>query len=212
LRKENRREEVTLDWAAASVGLGGLVIAGLTLWLSFKERGAGHREYFYQKQLDAYMAVMNALYPFFNACQDYIVLNGFRLNGETRLKFRLEISRGSISKYYWNFHTQHQKWAILLPVSMQAQLSHFSTVLSAISAPDEIANQYPPALVNSADPGMDLAKAYSKVVAVAREGLGVEPLSEEILRLVGRSKITEDEKSLQAKRTVVTSHVAGDPD
>jgi hypothetical protein len=70
---------------------------------------------------------------------------------------------------------------------MQERISSFTKVLGAISAPDQIANQYPTELVNSTDPGMELGKAYSNVVAAARHGLGVEPLSKELLKLIGES-------------------------
>lgn len=180
-----------MDLPSAIAALGGLFVAALSLWLSYKSRSAPHRELFYQKQVDAYVAVINALNPFHNACQDFIVLNGFRLNNESRIKFRLAISRGEISAFYRDFHLQHQKCALFLPSYMHEQISAFTKVLSAISVPDEFANQYPPDLVYSKDPGMELAKAYSNVVSAARRGLGVEPLSKEILTLIGEGSIKD---------------------
>jgi hypothetical protein len=173
--------------AAAIAALGGILIAALSLWLNYKGRGAPQRQIFYQKQVDAYVAVMNALNTLHNACQEFIAVNGFRLNRESRLKMRLAMSNGEISAAYRDFHLQHQTWALFLPSSMHERISSFTKVLAAISAPDEIANQYPTELVNSHDPGMELGKAYSNVVSAARHGLGVEPLSKEILKLIGES-------------------------
>ncbi|HEV2862051.1 MAG TPA: hypothetical protein VGX48_13665 [Pyrinomonadaceae bacterium] len=186
-----------MDLPSAIAAMGGLMVAALSLWLNYKSRSSVHREYFYQKQIDAFVAIMNALNPLHNACQDFIVLNGFRLNSETRLKFRLAISRGELSAFYREFSLQHQTWALFLPSYMQEQISGFIKTLSAISAPDDVANQYPPNLVNSKDPGLELSKAYSGVVSAARRGLGVEPLSQEILKLLGEAKPPEAEKKLK---------------
>jgi hypothetical protein len=38
---------------------------------------------------------------------------------------------------------------------------------------------------------MELAKAYGQVIAAARTGLGIEPLSDDILKLVGGVKVNE---------------------
>lgn len=65
-------------------------------------------------------------------------------------------------------------------------------LLNAISAPDEVAHQYPSELVHSNDPQKDLSRAHSKVVTAARRGLGVEPLSEEILKVIGETKYQDE--------------------
>jgi len=174
-----------------------IMVAALSLWLNYKSRSSVHREYFYQKQIDAFVALMNALNPLHNACQDFIALNGFRLNSDTRLQFRLAMSRGGISEFYREFSLQHQKWALFLPSYMQEEISAFIKTLSAVSAPDDIANQYSPNLVNSKDPALELSKAYSGVVSAARRGLGVEPLSQEILKLLGEAKPPESEVKLK---------------
>ena len=178
-----------MEWPSTIAALGGLIIAAFSLWLNYKSRVSSHRELFYEKQIEAFVAVMNALNPLYNACQDFIVLNGFRLNSHTRLEFRLAMGNGDISGIRREFYQQHQKWGLFLPAYMEDQISHFIKVLNAISAPDDIANQYPPELVNSRDPGLELSKAYSDVISAARRGLGVEPLSKEILKLMGESTL-----------------------
>src|SRR5258708_5273315 len=134
---------------------------------------------------------MKALNPLHNACQEFIAVNGFQLNADSRLRLRLAMSKGEISAAYQEFHLQHQTWALFLPTSMHETISSFTNVLAAISAPDEIAQQYQMELVNSRDPGKELGTAYSSVVSAARRGLGVEPLSQEILKLIGGSSTKE---------------------
>jgi|SRR5215213_1843837 len=185
-----------MDLPSAIVGVGGLMVAALSVWLNYKSRSSVHREYLYQKQTDAYVALMNALNPLHNQCQHFIALNKFRLNSETRLQFRLAMSRGEISEFYKEFSLQHQRGALFLPSYVQEEISAFVRVLNAVSAPDDIANQYPHELVNSNDPGMELSKAYSRVVSATRRGLGVEPLSSEILKLIGEVKPLKAENKL----------------
>jgi hypothetical protein len=186
-----------MNWPSAIAAIGGFLVAALSLWLNYKSRISAHRELIYSKQVEAYVAVVNAIRPLYNECSDFIVLQGFRLNSETRLKLRMEISTGSISEAYRNFYNEHQKWILFLPSYVENEILSFTKVLSAISVPEDIAQQYPMELVHSSDPQGELSKAYSRVIAAARRGLGVEPLSEEFLKMLGGTKVGDLEKRIK---------------
>lgn len=186
-----------MNWSSAVTAIGGLLVAAFSLWLNYRSRSSSHRAFFYQKQVEAFVTVLNALYHLHQACQHFTALQSFHLNSETRMQFRVAQSRGDISQFYREFQLQHQQCTLFLPSYMHTEISAYIKVLSAISAPDEIANQYDYELVNSRDPSMDLSKAYSRVVAAARRGLGVEPLSEEILKLIGEYKTVDSEKKMK---------------
>jgi hypothetical protein len=177
-----------MEWTSAVVGIGGLLVAALSLWLSYKDRRSTHRELLYQKQIEAYTAVINVLNPLYDACIYFIMTKAsrLRLDSETRPQLRLETTEAGRQ-----FHVEYQKWALFLPSVVHDEISGFFKVLNAISAPDDVASHHPRELVYSDDPHMELAKAYGQVIAAARTGLGIEPLSDDILKLVGGVKVNE---------------------
>jgi hypothetical protein len=180
-----------MDWTSAVVGIGGLLVAALSLWLSYKDRRSVHRELLYQKQVEAYTAVINALNPLYDACIYFIMTKAsrLRLDNETRPQLRSETTQLGRQ-----FHIEHQKWALFLPTVVHDEISGFFKVLNAISAPEDVVSHYPRELVYSEDPHKELAKAYGRVIAAARSGLGIEPLSEDILKLVGGVNNSERKK------------------
>jgi hypothetical protein len=163
------------------IGLGGLVVAALTIYLSYKARTSPYREMLYSRQLEGYADVVGALTEFYIAGLNFIVRQGHRLGDDTRPKLRLATLGVSLA-----FHSKHQKWAIFLPKDMNEALGRFVQLFNAVSAHPQAAHQYPSEIVYANDPGGLLAEAYAKVVAAARKGLGTEPLSEETLRIIGQ--------------------------
>lgn len=171
-----------MDWSSLVSGVGGFLLGALSLWFAYKTRGSFHREFLYQKQVEAYAAVTNALDTLYDACLDFITVHGLKLDNQTRPKLRK-----ATVEVRMKFHKEHRKWALFLPSFMHDEIASFIKVLNAISAPMEVVSQYPKELVYSKDPQMDLSRAYSRVVAAARRGLGTESLSKEILRVVGET-------------------------
>ena len=55
------REPLVKDWASLIVGLGGLAVAIITIYLSYKERTSSYRKRLYSRQLEVYAEVMNHL-------------------------------------------------------------------------------------------------------------------------------------------------------
>lgn len=179
--REGRRP---LDNAAAAIGFGGFFIAALSLVLSYRDRSS-HRSHFYERQIEAYSEVITALDNLYDQVQDYINERHFVLDAESRNQLRREMSMGSMQKTYFEFITTHRKCSLFLPQPFLDSLGTFNKVLNGISAPSVVAHKYPPELVEHKDPQMPLSEAYRDVVAVARHGLGVDPLSKDMLRLFG---------------------------
>lgn len=175
-----------MDWGSLIIGFGGLVVAGLSVYLLYKARASPYREKLYSKQLERYAEVVDALSEFYETAQSFIIkahitAQGCRLDDNTRPALRLK----TIDKHQ-AFARKYQKCAIFLPREMNDALSAFLKLFNGISAPPEVAQQYPKEIVNAYDPGGLLGDAYTKVIEAARKGLGTEPLSQETLKLIGK--------------------------
>ena len=170
-----------MDWGSFIIGFGGLAVAGLSVYLSYKARTSPYREMLYSRQLEGYAEVIDALTRFYVTAQSSLAAQGFRLDDKTRPILRAETMDEHVAFYH-----KHQKWAIFLPREMNDALSAFINTFNAISAPPKVAQLYPREMVNANDPGGLLGHAYSRVVEAARKGLGTEPLSQETLKLIGK--------------------------
>lgn len=169
-----------MDWASASIGLGGLALAALTVYLDYRKRIAPYRELLYAKQIEGYAQVVQALNDWFDWSQGYIAAHGCRLNDSTRVELRKETVDQNVA-----FHAVYRRWALYLPKDVDMRISAFVGVFNAISSPREVAHQYPAHEVYSEDPGMLLAEAYSSLFQSMRKSMGTEPLSRETLKIVG---------------------------
>lgn len=81
--------------------------------------------------------------------------------------------------------TAQGKWMLLLPSEFNKALEDYRSVFSAVTAPSFVTKGYPPELVNSMDPGMDLANAYTQVVNVSRKFLGTDTLTSSVSKMIG---------------------------
>ena len=93
------------------VGLGGVVVAGLSVWLGYRSRRANLRAALYTSQLHACLKVTRQLRALFQACLAHVCAQPeMRLTREARnelsephrLSWRLQLLRG------WS-HEQHIK-------------------------------------------------------------------------------------------------------
>ncbi len=169
-----------MDWGSAVIGIGGLLVAALSLWLSYKERRATHRQALYAQQVEAFGAVIGALFSIYRACFDFIERQpGHKLNRKTRPQMRKVVN-----VVYQEFEIEWAKRLLLLPSVVRSEIATFIKLVNAISATDKDAQEYPSELINSLDPQTDLSTAYKKVLEVASQRLGIEPLSQDIEMIV----------------------------
>lgn len=169
-----------MEWMSGAIGIGGLLVAALSVYLTYRSRTSSYRERLYETQLEAVSSVHAAFVDYYSIAQDFITSQGLRLNEDGRVLFREFIFENAEP-----FYKARQKWSLFLPTNVNDSLSADASILNAISAPPSVANQYPSNLVNSHDPGGELSKAYVVVVSEMRKCLGTDPLSAETLRLIG---------------------------
>jgi hypothetical protein len=172
-----------MDWGSFSLGLGGLSVGALSLWLNYRERTQKLREALYTRHAEAFAEILPRLADLHMQAQSFIVMEGCILNSKTRPELRLKIA--SVDKIY---REALQRWYVFLPDAVISQLETFRTVLNGISSPDPNSSLYPPEYINSKDPGLLLSQAYTAVITVTRKYLGVEQLTAQTLKLIGEPK------------------------
>ena len=174
-----------MDAGGIIVSVGSLFVAGLSLWLVHKERASAHRQHMYERQTEAFADVLDALHPLYNSVQLYLVPHMEGMDAPARMAFRQALYSGALWDLLMGYSRKHQHSAVFMPSAVHVALNGFTRTLNGLSAPPGTESQYPDELVNSRDPQGDLGKAYEQVLQSARHALGVEPLSKEILKLVG---------------------------
>src|SRR5215211_3382727 len=105
---------------SAVVGLAGFVTGFLTVLLSYRERKSAHREFLYEKQIEAYKATMDALGDLYNACLGYIATHGMVLNSQTRPQMRVETMAEHRA-----FILEFTKWSLFFPTYFNEEVSGF---------------------------------------------------------------------------------------
>jgi hypothetical protein len=171
-----------MDWKAFFISLGGLIVAALSLFFTYKSRTALYRDKLYTKQIDGYTEIMKVLSELFADTLVYVTVH-HPLNDEQRAALRTQ----TVGKYNLLMQT-NQKWSIFLPKEFEEQVGNFIKVFLGISAFGDYVSGYPSEITGSSDPGKLLAGAYQKVIAAARKGIGTEPLSQETLKLLGKPR------------------------
>jgi hypothetical protein len=170
-----------MDWGSAAIALTGLAVAALSLILTYRERVAALRSALYSKQIEAYGELLHALSDLHQATLTFTTAQGFTLNPQARTALRTEVQpqMTQLARVF-------VRNAVFLPKAVGDAVVEYRETLNAISAPSEVAMQYPPELVHADDPQMVLTKAFTRVWDAMRRQLGTGPLSQQTLKLLGR--------------------------
>jgi hypothetical protein len=154
------------------VGLIGILVAGLSVYLNYKGRHNQFRQVVYSKQMDAYFEITGAIANLHAAAQHLLAFGlQFRDGPDARKKFRT-----ALGGEHDQFRERVNRWLIVLPSKVKAALDHFDEVLTAVTTPADAA---------ASDPAADLAKAYERVVNCVRHHLAVDNLTLGMLREMG---------------------------
>lgn len=175
--------ELIISLVTAATGFVGAFAAAIAIWMTRQERVAAHRQLLYQKQFEAYSAILDSVNALYVACLYFIVERDpvpHCLDGEERLQLHRAVFDETMQ-----LSAEFHKWMLFLPAIVQDKVTEFLSVFDAISASDDDASLYPSAIVYADDPHMKLYDAYRIAIAAARQALGVDPLSEDTMRLVG---------------------------
>lgn len=152
------------------VGLIGILVAGLSVYLTYKGRHNQFRQVVYSKQMDAYFEITGTIANLHAAAQHLLAIGlDFQDGPDARKRFRT-----ALRDEHDQFQERVNRWLIVLPSKVKAALDHFDTTLTAVTTP-----------VDATDPAADLAKAYERVVNCVRHHLAVDSLTLGMLREMG---------------------------
>lgn len=160
-----------MDWSSL-VSLVAVAVTGLSLWLSYRERTAGHRQLIYQKQIEAYEAILGASWALYNKTVRVLPVGNILLDQDAQTKF-LEDTRG-----------EFEAWEGVYFEKIFVCPDEVAKVLDTTVLWIDIYNDTTKPRM-SLDVRNELADALYKAEHTASHALGIGPLSKEILSIVG---------------------------
>ena len=169
-----------MDIGSLTIGLGGLAVAALSLYLGHRERNAHYRHALYDRQVEALQELHRSLGKLHWAATALIAAHDWKLDDSTR-----PLLRSDLLVPLQGLAAVEQSWSLVLPASVQEAVSGYRRVFNAVSAPASVADQHDRELVWHDDPALPLAHEWQKVVSAARRAIGTDALSTETLKLVG---------------------------
>ncbi len=164
------------------ISFGGLVIAGLSLGLNFmnseSERRAAHRSQLYMEQLPVYQELFRSAFDCFGYCFGMVSNNNSKLNDETfaAMLHQMRERIDALQRVY-------AYWLIMLPGEFSNLMTRFLAVVHDIAKADNrdiIA-------ARSQEFQIALTSTFLPLTGFIRRSIGVEPLSQDMLNLIGRS-------------------------
>ncbi len=150
------------------IGLGGLLIAGLSLYLSYKERTKNLRESLYNKQIE----IINIL------SEDLINFNK---------KFDLLFNGNwdDFKEFYNNFSEKYKLYSIFLPNEINKSINKFIETINMILDPKFMYDDYFKRLVK--EEFHKIITPYYEIFDSFRNYLGIEKLSAETKKLLSEN-------------------------
>src|SRR5205807_8425478 len=142
------------------IALVGALVAGLSVYFTYKGRHNQFRQVVYGRQMDAYFDITESMSNLFTATQNVLAFSNPWMKGEdARARFRT-----ALREEHERFTETVNRALIVLPSKVKAAVDNFNETLLAISAPAEErpAGRNDAAADRSPDPGKDVAKAYER--------------------------------------------------
>ena len=167
---------------SSAVGLMGALVAGLSVYFSYKGRHNLLRQAVYSRQMDAYFDITESMSNLYTAAQNLLALGNPWLKGEdARARFR-----AGLREEHERFTGTVNRSLIVLPSKVKAAVDNFNETLLAMSEPAEGR----PAGRNQAadpppEPGEQLAKAYQRAINYIRHHLAIDSLTTGMLNEMG---------------------------
>jgi hypothetical protein len=166
---------------STGVGLMGALVAGLSVYFTYKGRHNQFRQVVYGRQMDAYFDIAASMAALYTAAENVLAFTNPRLKGEdARTRFRT-----ALREEHERFTTTVNRSLIVLPSKVKAAVDHFNDTLLAISAPAEGRPAGRPAAELPGDPGADLARAYERAINCIRHHLAIDSLTTSMLNEMG---------------------------
>src|SRR4051812_3107769 len=163
--------------ASSLVGLTGALVAGLSVYFTYKARHNQFRSVVYGRQMDAYFDITESMAALYTAAANVLAVSNPWLRGEdARRQFR-----AAVREEHERFTGTVNRALIVLPSKVKAAVDLFNETVLAIGHPAEDV----PAGGAPADPAAELAKAYGRAVNCIRHHLAVDNLTTGMLKEMG---------------------------
>lgn len=172
---------VLRDSGQTLVGLGGPLVAGLTVWLGHRERTKELRQRLFDARVEASLAIAVAAWKLFDAAMDdaeTVEYGGARSQawgGDWAHSFREALA----------FREQVKRFPVLLDAPTTEALSKFETAAARVSG-------YPYPWGHDPDTSSESIEAmrltYEALIEALREMLGVDLLGQKTLRMLGKPR------------------------
>lgn len=166
----------------SAVALMGAMVAGLSVYFTYRGRFNQFRQVVYGRQMDAYFGITEAMSNLYTAAQNILATANPRINpDDARARFR-----SVLLAEHERFIGTVNRSLIVLPVKVKAAVDAFNDTVLAIGAPaedgsadDDPATGLPPAANERLD------HAYERAVNCIRHHLAIEALTTGMLKEMG---------------------------
>jgi hypothetical protein len=168
---------------SSAVGLMGALVAGLSVYFTYKGRHNQFRQVVYGRQMDAYFDITESMSNLYTAAQNILAFSNPWIKGEdARARFRT-----ALREEHERFTGTVNRSLIVLPSKVKAAVDNFNETLLSISAPAEErpTGRHDAAADRPPDPEEDLAKAYQRAINCIRHHLAIDSLTTSMLNEMG---------------------------
>jgi hypothetical protein len=160
----------------SAVALMGALVAGLSVYFTYRGRHNQFRQVIYGRQMDAYFDITESMSHLFSAAQDALaVANPSRRDEDARDRFR-----SALREEHERFAKTVNRSLIVLPSKVKTAVDGFNETLLSITDPDEerVAGR-------TENPGTELGQAYERAVNSIRYHLAIDSLTSGMLKEMG---------------------------
>jgi hypothetical protein len=166
---------------SAAVGMAAALVAGLSVYFTYRGRHNQFRQVVYGRQMDACFDIAESMANLYAAAQNILAHGSPRLKEEdARRQLRV-----GVREEHERFTGTVNRSLIVLPSKVKAAVDHFNDTLVAVSAPVEDLPPAPPGADPPPPPGEALARAFERAVNSIRHHLAVDSLTTGMLREMG---------------------------
>ncbi len=166
----------------SAIGLMGALVAGLSVYFTYKGRHNQFRQVIYGRQMDAYFDITDSMSNLYIAAENILAFSNPRLKGE---EVRMRV-RTALREEHERFTGTVNRSLIVLPSKVKAAVDNFNETLLAISEPaQERTDGGQAAAERLPEPGTDLARAYGRAINCIRHHLAIDSLTTGMLKEMG---------------------------
>jgi len=170
--------------ALLSVAISGAVAIG-SLYLTYRSRSQPHREFLYEKQIEAYEVLANAIIRLTQPLYDFIGSHNYKLTSKSQGK----MARLYNKLFQDNFSPIESRLWGIMPIEVMEPISNLTATIEATVNTDDDMTRSAPDIIHDRiqqlrkDPYTSLKMAETDVIEAIRKCAGVDPLSEEMRKV-----------------------------